>query len=998
MRKLFTVWMIMLTIATGDFATVKAQNSGTAGPLTWTYDPATTTLTISGTGNMPEYQYGLALAPWDAFKESMTRVVIEEGVTSISAAAFGWSNHASSVSKTMSLASVVIPSSVTKIGSLAFFGCRNLTSVSIPAGVTEIGDGAFSDCNSLQSVIIPAGVTKIERFTFFRCRDLHSVTLPTGVMEIGENAFGECRSLTSVVIPSTVTRIGDVAFAIDESLSSITVAPGNSNYVSVDGVLFDRAMTTLIQYPCNRPGTTYTIPNGVSTITKSAFAYAKNLTLIDIPSSVTRIEENAIEAIPSLKELKVAWNTPLSIARNVFGVHGLAFSRIKLDVPKGTENTYRNANVWKEFSISNPTPTPDPDAFRWDYNAATRTLTISGKGDMPEYQYEYALAPWDAYKETMTRVVIEEGITSISTAAFGWSNHASSVSKKMSLTSVVIPSTVKKIGSLAFFGCGQLTSVSIPAGVTKIGDGAFSYCSSLQSVVIPAGVTEIERYTFSECRSLQSVSLPAGITTIGESAFSRCHKLTSVSIPGNVREIGSNAFENCGLETLSIPQRVTTILDQAFTGCNKLKTVTVNWTQPIGINRTVFNGVNLSEVTLNVPSGSEATYLAAPVWKEFRIRRPDYNLDALFTTSGNLAADGTGRKSLQVTSHADGWIASASEDWLGFLSGSTTVGSVSYSGNQTLTVVAKPNPNLHSRNARITFKSSDGRFLKEVFVGQDGLFKVTYPKDLFENISAGGFEITIQIRCKVAWTSMVRPFRYVERSGAATTRSNANNIDVPWVETSFKPATGSLYDGTMTIKVLPNTTASPRAATLYFVSPNGGNVADQIEVKQAAGNPSLQVGITGIALDKTAVTVNGNAKTVQLKAVITPSNATNKALKWTSSDAFVASVDADGMVTIHKKGAVVITASTTDGSNKTASCAFTVLSTVSNTYITHADIYAHENTLHLSLPHPERVYLYNVNGRLVHTFDAPAGNTTLSLEHGIYIVKTSSLTKQIFIK
>ena len=120
-----------------------------------------------------------------------------------------------------SLTSVVIPDSVTSIGSSAFYNCSGLTSVDIPDSVTSIGNSTFYNCTSLTSVTIGSGVTSIGQQAFQNCTSLTSVVIPDRVTSICEETFVDCSSLISVVIPSGVTSIGDNTFQNCSKLATI---------------------------------------------------------------------------------------------------------------------------------------------------------------------------------------------------------------------------------------------------------------------------------------------------------------------------------------------------------------------------------------------------------------------------------------------------------------------------------------------------------------------------------------------------------------------------------------------------------------------------------------------------------------------------------------------------------------------------------------------------------------------------------------------------------
>ncbi|MCB6010351.1 leucine-rich repeat domain-containing protein [Flavobacterium psychrophilum] len=200
-------------------------------------------------------------------------------------------------------------------------------------------------------------------------------------------------------------------------------------------------------------------------------------------------------------------------------------------------------------------------------------------------------------------------VTSIGDAAFD---------RCSGLTSVTIPNSVTTIGEGSFAGCSGLISITIPNSVTTIRRGVFSACSGLISVTIPNSVTTIGDGSFAECSGLTSVTIPNSVTTIGDGSFAECSGLTSVTIPNSVTTIGDGSFAECsGLTSVTIPNSVTTIGDEAFAGCSSLRTVNCHITSPLVINVTTFRRVNKSTCALNVPTGTQAVYQAAAVWRNF---------------------------------------------------------------------------------------------------------------------------------------------------------------------------------------------------------------------------------------------------------------------------------------------------------------------------------------------------------------------------------------------
>ncbi len=262
---------------------------------------------------------------------------------------------------------LVIPNSVTSIGSYAFWDCSSLTSVTISNSVTIIEGAAFSSCSSLTSITIPNSVTSIGEWAFSNCIGLTSVTIPNSVTSIGRYAFEYCRSLTSVTIPNSVTSIGDWAFYECYSLTSITVDSKNPNYCDIDGVLFNKNKTTLIQYPADKSATSYTIPNSVTSIGHGAFSLCYSLTSITIPNSVISIGYAAFYYCSSLTYITCEAVNPPTLGDNAFeGVN----KSIPLYVPSSSVQQYKLAKGWKDFTNIQPISSQSGDV-------TTPTVTVT---------------------------------------------------------------------------------------------------------------------------------------------------------------------------------------------------------------------------------------------------------------------------------------------------------------------------------------------------------------------------------------------------------------------------------------------------------------------------------------------------------------------------------------------------------------------------------------------------------------------------------------------
>ncbi len=192
--------------------TVSAATSGTCSEnLTWTLDD-NGTLTISGTGDMMDYQY--KRPPWYSKKDIIKTIDIKYGVTNIGNYAFYQCD---------SIKAVTIPDSVTTIGNFAFYGCWCLTGVTIPNSVITIGNHAFYECLNLLDATIGNSVSSIGEYAFCSCESLTHIIIPDSVTSIGENAFCLCEDLNSITIPSSITCIESHTFTSCDRLRVVTI-------------------------------------------------------------------------------------------------------------------------------------------------------------------------------------------------------------------------------------------------------------------------------------------------------------------------------------------------------------------------------------------------------------------------------------------------------------------------------------------------------------------------------------------------------------------------------------------------------------------------------------------------------------------------------------------------------------------------------------------------------------------------------------------------------
>ena len=233
------------------------------------------------------------------------------------------------------------------------------------------------------------------------------------------------------------------------------------------------------------------------------------------------------------------------------------------------------------------------------------TLVIAGSGEMTDLEFipedNGYTQPWKGYQDSITRVVVEEGVTNIAAGAFCDCSH---------IAEVFLPDSLAAINEEAFDSCSGLTSIDLPDGLASIGYAAFSHCSGLTSISLPDSLTDIDENPFLQCENLASIvvspdhpalavvdgalisksdktlvccpcasarseyTVPQGIEVIGLSAFDGCSSLASVTLPDSVTFIGDLAFQSCsGLTSIALPDGITRIGFGTFSGCSHLSSI-----------------------------------------------------------------------------------------------------------------------------------------------------------------------------------------------------------------------------------------------------------------------------------------------------------------------------------------------------------------------------------------------------------------------------------------
>lgn len=520
-------------------------------------------------------------------------VVIPEGVSSIGVSAF---ENCSSVT------SVVIPEGVCSIGKTAFSSCKNLSAVILPESLNEICSASFFGCSSLKSIIIPGKVKRIERQSFCDCSGLISATLSEGVTIIDSMAFYKCYNLSSIVLPKSLTKISSVSFFGCSSLTSVAVP---ENVKEIDTQAFGDCSSLMeltipdgarilgpIIYGCRNLKTLNASKENkeiiynhfdldevfvkkretfTGEVIREIFAY-QNKPIKNKKAILTSLIENdAAEALGVLLDMKFVANTKIrdeliKLASSSDKAGAIAVLLAYKEKTGNREKEVKSEGKKQEKELNMPVG----KLLLKDLKASWNFRLIK---DSKKKQYEIR-----GYKGNETVVEIPSKIDGIPVTQIAEKAFSSYAEKKPeraevlnSITEVIIPKSITRIGESAFNACQSLKKVIIPPNVISMGSSVFFGCTSLEEVQMPDGLLLYGDKTFKYCSALKSISVAKSRTTITTSEFSHCISLVDVVIPDHVDEIEGWAFSNCtDLKSVSIHGAVKKIHKTAFSDCPNL--------------------------------------------------------------------------------------------------------------------------------------------------------------------------------------------------------------------------------------------------------------------------------------------------------------------------------------------------------------------------------------------------------------------------------------------
>lgn len=433
------------------------------------------------------------------------------------------------------------------IGSKACINNTGLKKLMLGKNIRFMDEQAVYGSSALEEVVFNDALETIGTQAFQGCSALKSLTLPKSVKTIGDYAFMSC-PFESFTIPASVDSIGNNPFRAGTKLKSITLEEGVKNYKIVNGALLTADGKKLISLPAGNGLTEYTTPSGVELIGPQSIRNNPTLEKITISEGVKTLGEYSMGAMANLTTV----NIPASVTTI------------------GEAALYYNSKL-TTLNLAAGSPFTMKDGYLYGNGGKLIVFTLLRTGD----------------------VVVPEGAEVIGEYAFYYMS---------GMTSVKLPSSVKRIERGAFASNSGLKSIEFGDKLEYIGISAFQSCSVLDNVVLPLSTRILDKQAFTYCYGLSNITLNKGLEEIGDMAFYGDRSLNSVTIPGTVKVWENASFYQCtGLESVVVEEGVTAIPDLAFDWDSELQKVTLPESLRI-IGVSAFDWCKKLQ-DINIPSG-----------------------------------------------------------------------------------------------------------------------------------------------------------------------------------------------------------------------------------------------------------------------------------------------------------------------------------------------------------------------------------------------------------
>lgn len=701
--------------------------------------------------------------------------------------------------------------------------------------------------------------------------DLRTVMIPDSVTRINIGAFSGCINLANITLSKKIEKIGENAFYNCDSLQSVEIPKClNDVYARYDSIDIPNGVFN----ECSNLKTII-FEEGSTVIADALFRGCDGLESVTIPNTVTQIYGYAFADCKNLKNINI------SDSVTVLG-----------------ENVFQNDTSITEINL--------PDSItalgRGAFSGCNRLKSIV----IPDSVINIGISAFSECKN-LESVTLSKGLEKIGENAFYNCDSLQSIEIPKSLKDVYATYDSIDTPNGVFNECDNLKTIAFEEGSTVIADALFRGCDGLEEVKIPKTVTVIKNHAFNECIKLKAVEISNGMKEIGDSAFSECSNLQKVILPDTVNSMGTNIFYNCiNLTEVHLPNIRQNITANTFYNCKKLTTINFPSTLTT-IGNSAFSGCeSLPEAIL--PSGVEK--IESNAFKNCKALKKAAVPDTV-SSIGSSAFYGCealtditlGSKLKKIESQTFyGCIVLPS---IVLPYNVTTIGDSAFVNCTKLTQITVP------RNTTSIASNTFSYPKKMTMYGPSDCYAETYAsgkgiKYVTQDIHATSVSLDITEKTAEHYddfqlTATIAPLNFTD----AVVWTSSNEEVAAVSDTGYVEICGV---GTAVITV------------------TAGNV------KAVCKITVLQL-IDWIEFDEDEIELKAG-ETYQLKPYISPSDATNKKLKYTSSDTKVAEVSASGLVTARSEGEAKIRAAATDGSDEYAVCYVTVTGKAKVTGIT----------------------------------------------------------------
>jgi len=553
----------------------------------------------------------------------------------------------------------------------AFLSSRTDTTYVVPSTVKTIGDRAFYYNNYLKSVVLPNGVETIGRYAFHGSK-VQSVYIPQSVSKIWFDAFSYCNSLTSVKVANSTPIV--LSSAIFSSTNKITLYVPQGSKEAYESADYWKDASSIVEYAPS-PNIQFADAN-VKSICVANWDYDGDGELSEeeaqeIREIGTQFQGNT--EITSFNELQYFTNLKTIGTLAFSGCTNLSSFTVPTSLTKIGQNAFQNTTWLNNQSdglvyIGNVLYT-----YKGTMPASTKIVVKDGTTCICNYAF--------SNQTNLIEIELPNSLLYLGTEDTSLDEYGYVFSYCTGLTAIKIPAGVKDIIRYTFRGSG-LKTVELPEGLESIGNSSFRSCSWLESVVIPDKVRTIGKNTFRDCTKLLSVTMPSYLMSVASDAFRGCNQLQRVNISNlggwcnvdfadyranpltfahhlylNGEEVVDlettsdcilpyfNTYSNTwklayydwetikplvfygcqGIRTVSINKRITSIGNNAFYNCTALKSVKTE-AEPFTLSTSAFP--TKANVSLYTPQGYLNQYQQTAVWNEFKAVKSYPNLDS----------------------------------------------------------------------------------------------------------------------------------------------------------------------------------------------------------------------------------------------------------------------------------------------------------------------------------------------------------------------------------